>query len=113
MATDNALHARFTAFEVCIEDRLQELLREFKRSRSDSPNKTQHHESSNLKGSRSEKYDHGQDTGYSCMRVEFHRWEDGDPIGWISLAENFFRFHRTPEESKVEITFIQLEGDTI
>ncbi|RRT67072.1 hypothetical protein B296_00033193 [Ensete ventricosum] len=41
------------------------------RSRSESPNKTQHGESSNLKGSQSEKSDHGHDTEYSCMRVEF------------------------------------------
>ncbi|RRT45415.1 hypothetical protein B296_00023601 [Ensete ventricosum] len=53
----------------------------------------------------------GQDTGYTCMRVEFPRWEDGNSIGWISCAEIFFRFHRITEESKVEITTIQLEGD--
>ncbi|RZR97379.1 hypothetical protein BHM03_00026551 [Ensete ventricosum] len=48
------------------------------------------------------------------MRVEFPRWEDGDPIGWISCAEFFFFFfHKPPEEFKVEIASIQLEGDTI
>ncbi|RRT46410.1 hypothetical protein B296_00022440 [Ensete ventricosum] len=94
-----------------MKDRFQELLREIRRSRSGSPNKAQHGESS--KGSRSEKYDHGQDTGYTRMRVEFPRWEDGDPIGWISCAEFFFNFYRTLEESKVEIASIQLEGDAI
>ncbi|RRT42569.1 hypothetical protein B296_00013965 [Ensete ventricosum] len=47
------------------------------------------------------------------MRVKFLRWEDGDPTGWISHVEKFFHFHRTPKESKVEITSIQLEGDAI
>ncbi|RWW46073.1 hypothetical protein BHE74_00048017 [Ensete ventricosum] len=47
------------------------------------------------------------------MRVEFFRWEDGDPIGWISCVEFFFFFHRTLEESKVEIASIQLEEDVI
>ncbi|RRT81670.1 hypothetical protein B296_00000085 [Ensete ventricosum] len=94
-----------------MEDRFQELLREIRRSRSESTKKTQHGESS--KGSRYEKYDQGQDTGYTHMKVEFPRWEDGNLIGWISCAERFFRFHRTPEESKVEITSIQFEGDAI
>ncbi|RZR81231.1 hypothetical protein BHM03_00007410 [Ensete ventricosum] len=61
MAMDDALDARFKAFEARIK-RLQELLREFKRSRSET-------------------YDHGQDTGYPRMREEFPRWEDRDPIG--------------------------------
>ncbi|RWW21340.1 hypothetical protein GW17_00014514 [Ensete ventricosum] len=102
MNTDDALDAKFKAFEARMEDRFQELLHEIRRNRSESPNKAQHGESS--KGSQSEKYDHGQNTGYPRMRVEFPRWEDGNPIGWISCAKKIFRFHRTPEESKVEIT---------
>ena len=53
------------------------------------------------------------DTNYSHMKVEFPRWEDGNPTSWISKAEIFFRFHRTPEESEVEIASIQLDGDAI
>ncbi|RRT48686.1 hypothetical protein B296_00028882 [Ensete ventricosum] len=67
-----------------MEERLQELFSEFRRSLFDSPNKSQHGESSNLKGSRSEKYDQGQDTRYPRIRMEFPRWEDGDPTSWIS-----------------------------
>ncbi|RWV95054.1 hypothetical protein GW17_00042354 [Ensete ventricosum] len=52
-----------------VEDRFQELLHEFRRSRLESPNKTQHGES--FKGSRPKKYDHAQDIGYTRMRVEF------------------------------------------
>ncbi|RWW40950.1 hypothetical protein BHE74_00053600 [Ensete ventricosum] len=62
-----------------MEERLQELFREFKKSLLNSLNKSQHGESSNLKGSRSKNYDKGQDTGYPCVRVEFSKWEDGDP----------------------------------
>ncbi|RZS26574.1 hypothetical protein BHM03_00059931 [Ensete ventricosum] len=94
-----------------MEDRFQELLREIRRSRSESPNKTQHGENSIR--SRSEKYDHGQDIGYTHIRVEFLKWKDGNPIGWISHVEIFFCFHRTPKESKVEIASIQLKGDVI
>ena len=53
------------------------------------------------------------DTSYPRIKVEFPRWEDGDSTSWISRVEIFFRFHRTPEESKVEIASIQLDGDAI
>ncbi|RWV77992.1 hypothetical protein GW17_00061110, partial [Ensete ventricosum] len=79
--------------------------------RSSRPNKTQHGES--FKGSRSKKYDHGQDTRYTCMRIEFSRWEDGDLIGWISRSEKFFHFHKTLVESMVEMASTQLESDVI
>ncbi|RZR77668.1 hypothetical protein BHM03_00002791 [Ensete ventricosum] len=57
MTTDDAFDARFKIFEARMEDRFQELLCEIRRSRSESPKKTQHGESS--KGSRSEKCDQG------------------------------------------------------
>ncbi|RZR94505.1 hypothetical protein BHM03_00023207 [Ensete ventricosum] len=57
MVMDDALDARFKASEARIEDRLQQPLCEFKRSRS-------------------EKYDHGQDIGYPCKREEFPKWKD-------------------------------------
>ncbi|RZR85774.1 hypothetical protein BHM03_00012812 [Ensete ventricosum] len=78
---DDKIDARFKAFEARIQNRLQELFSKFKRSLSKNPNKSQHDESSSLKGNISEKYDQGQDTRYPRMRVEFPRWEDGDPIG--------------------------------
>ncbi|RRT56635.1 hypothetical protein B296_00028642 [Ensete ventricosum] len=84
------MDARFDAFETHIDNKLQELLREFRRSQSKSPNKPQHNESFSLKRNRSKKYDQGQDTGYP--RMEFPRWKDGDPIGWISRSEKFFSF---------------------
>ncbi|RRT42630.1 hypothetical protein B296_00051303 [Ensete ventricosum] len=42
------------------------------------------------------------------MRVDFPRWE-GDPIGWISSVECYFRFHRTTDASMVEIAAIPLK----
>ncbi|RRT82730.1 hypothetical protein B296_00004095 [Ensete ventricosum] len=47
------------------------------------------------------------------MRMDFPRWEDGDPTNWTSRAEKFFHFHRTLEESKVEVASNQLDGDAI
>ncbi|RRT36815.1 hypothetical protein B296_00031357 [Ensete ventricosum] len=69
MTTDDAHDRRFKAFEARMENRFQELLREIRRSRSESSKKTQHGESS--KGNRSEKCDQGHDTGYTRIRVEF------------------------------------------
>ncbi|RZS15615.1 hypothetical protein BHM03_00047470, partial [Ensete ventricosum] len=69
MTTEDALDARFKACEARIEGRFQELLCEIRRSQSESLNRTQHGES--FKGSRSEKYDHGQDIRYTRMRMEF------------------------------------------
>ncbi|RWW36585.1 hypothetical protein BHE74_00058380 [Ensete ventricosum] len=94
MAMDDVLDARVKAFETRIEDILQELFREFRRSRS-------------------KKYDYGQHIGYPHMREEFPRWEDGNPIGWISCVEKVFHFHKTPEESMVEISSTQLKDDVI
>ncbi|RRT83849.1 hypothetical protein B296_00000766 [Ensete ventricosum] len=92
-----------------MENRLQEIFNEFKRSLLENPNKSQHNKSSSLKRNRSEKYDQGQNTGYP--RVEFPRWEDEDPIDWISHTEKFFYFHRIPKQSMVEIASTQLKGD--
>ncbi|RWW60204.1 hypothetical protein BHE74_00032816 [Ensete ventricosum] len=47
------------------------------------------------------------------MKVDFPRWEEGDPIGWISRTERYFRFYRTADAIRVEIAIIHLEGDTI
>ncbi|RWV94354.1 hypothetical protein GW17_00043114 [Ensete ventricosum] len=47
------------------------------------------------------------------MKVDFPRWEEGDSIGWISRAERYFRFYRTADSTRVEITAIHLEGNAI
>ncbi|RRT85540.1 hypothetical protein B296_00004171 [Ensete ventricosum] len=48
-----------------------------------------------------------------CMRVDFPRWEEGDPTGWLSHIERYFRYRRTPKASMVDIVVIYLEGDAI
>jgi hypothetical protein len=47
------------------------------------------------------------------MKLEFPRWDDEDPSGWVSRAECFFKYHHTPADSKVEIASISLDGDAI
>ncbi|RRT42068.1 hypothetical protein B296_00021557 [Ensete ventricosum] len=47
------------------------------------------------------------------MRVDFPRWEDGDPTGWLSCVKCYFRYHRTPEATMVDIAVIHLERDAI
>ncbi|RWV84084.1 hypothetical protein GW17_00054235, partial [Ensete ventricosum] len=48
-----------------------------------------------------------------CMKVDFPRWEEGDPIRRISRAERDFQFYRTADATRVEIAAIHLEGDAI
>ncbi|RWW67435.1 hypothetical protein BHE74_00025120 [Ensete ventricosum] len=45
------------------------------------------------------------------MKVDFPRWEERDPIGWILRVERYFRFYRTVDATQVEIAAIHLEGD--
>ncbi|RZS19516.1 hypothetical protein BHM03_00051915 [Ensete ventricosum] len=47
------------------------------------------------------------------MRVDFPRWEERDPTGWISRAEHYFRYYRTPEDSMVDTAVNHLERDAI
>ncbi|RWW85522.1 hypothetical protein BHE74_00005788 [Ensete ventricosum] len=47
------------------------------------------------------------------MKVDFPRWEEGDPIRLIAHAERYFQFYRTADATRVEITTIHLEGDAI
>ncbi|KAG6503886.1 hypothetical protein ZIOFF_036210 [Zingiber officinale] len=57
--------------------------------------------------SRQQQYDQGANSNedrehnYPHMKVEFPRWENNDPIGWISRAEKYFRFHSTSDNAKV------------
>ncbi|RWW51744.1 hypothetical protein BHE74_00041882 [Ensete ventricosum] len=100
MALDNAIDVKLEAFEARIEDKLHALFKEFK-----EPIRT--------KKNQSEKGDQAQDFAYSRIRVDFPRWKDGDPIGWISRVERYFRFHKTRDASMVDVATIHLEGDVI
>ena len=46
-------------------------------------------------------------------KMEFPKFEGGDPRGWILKAEKYFRYYQTPDESKVEIASMYLEGDAL
>ncbi|GJT63326.1 retrotransposon gag domain, retroviral aspartyl protease [Tanacetum coccineum] len=43
-------------------------------------------------------------------KMEFPKFQGGDPRGWILKAEKYFRYYET-HESKVEIASMYLEGD--
>ncbi|RRT80887.1 hypothetical protein B296_00022660, partial [Ensete ventricosum] len=109
----------FEVLEAKIESRLQETVDDFKKSLLEGFSKIQQDGNST---SISKQLDLSEitkrgyqehDNGYPQMKVEFLRWEDRDSTSWISRVENFFRFHKTPEDSKVEIASIQLNEDAI
>lgn len=47
------------------------------------------------------------------MKLEFPKFEGGDPRGWILKAEKYFRFYQTPDDLKVEVAAMYLEGDAL
>ncbi|RZR87316.1 hypothetical protein BHM03_00014689 [Ensete ventricosum] len=54
-----------------------------------------------------------EDLASTRMRVDFSRWEDGDPTGWILRAKWYFRYHRTLEASMVDIATIHQGREAI
>ncbi|RRT64020.1 hypothetical protein B296_00010059 [Ensete ventricosum] len=81
--------------------------------RPSSPRKSQHGETSDRHDDPQE-HDHiTSDLNNPCMKVDFLRWEEGDPIGWISHTECCFRFYRTVDATRMEIAAIHLKGDAI
>ncbi|XP_028807937.1 uncharacterized protein LOC114762595 [Neltuma alba] len=46
-------------------------------------------------------------------KVEFPKYEGGDPRGWVMEAEKYFRYYQTPEELKVDVAAMNLEGDAL
>ncbi|RWW63613.1 hypothetical protein BHE74_00029199 [Ensete ventricosum] len=113
MALEEAIDAKFEAFESCMEEKMQSLFAEFSIGRPSSPRKSHHGETSDW---RDDPQEHGHITSNPnnpCMTVDFLRWEEGDPIGWISCVEHYVRFYQTVDATWVEITTIHLEGDAI
>lgn len=45
--------------------------------------------------------------------MEFPKFKGGDPRGWILKAGKYFRYYRTPDELKVDIAAMYLEGDAL
>ncbi|RZS09890.1 hypothetical protein BHM03_00041014 [Ensete ventricosum] len=95
------------------QDKLRALFAEFNLSRPPSPRRSQQGESSYRREDSQEKGEPTTDTPYPRMRVDFPRWEEGNTTGWISHAKRYFRYHKTPDASMVDITAIHLEGNVI
>ncbi|RZR82137.1 hypothetical protein BHM03_00008492 [Ensete ventricosum] len=112
MASDNAIDVKLEAFEARMED-ITHTLQRIKIGRSESPKRSQCEESSDHKENQLEKGVQAQDSMFPHIRVDFLRWEDGDPTGWISHVERYFRFYKTQDASMVDIVAIHLEGDAI
>ncbi|RZS22301.1 hypothetical protein BHM03_00055058 [Ensete ventricosum] len=96
-----------------MKEKTQSLFIEFSMGRTPSPKKSQQGETSDR---RDDPQEHGRiilDPNTSHMKVDFPRWEEGDPIRWIACTECYFQFYRTADATRVEITAIHLEGDAI
>ncbi|MUG03554.1 hypothetical protein ECC01_21445 [Bacillus tequilensis] len=112
MASKEAINAKFEALEARMEDKIRTLFTELRLGRPLSPKKSYQGES--FAQSHQARRDDFQgrggsmiDPNYPRMRVDFPRWEEGDPIGWISRAERYFRYHKTADASMVKIAAIQ------
>lgn len=46
-------------------------------------------------------------------KVDFPKFDGGDPRGWIMKAEKYFRYYQTPEDLKVDVASMYLEGDAL
>ena len=46
-------------------------------------------------------------------KVEFPKFEKGDPQGWILKAEKYFRYYQISEDLKIDSATINLEGDAL
>ena len=92
MASKEVINAKFKALEARMEDKIRTLFTELRLGRPLSRKKSYHGESfaQSHQARRDEFQGRGGSTtepNYPCMRVDFPRWEEGDPIGWISHAE--------------------------
>ena len=118
MASEEAMNTKFEAFEARMEDKIRTLFTELRLGRLLSPKKS-HQGESFAQSHQARRYDFQErgssmtNPNYPCMRVDFPRWEEGDPIGWISRAERYFRYHKTADVSMVKIVAIHLEEDAI
>jgi len=46
-------------------------------------------------------------------KMDFPRFKGGNPRGWILKAEKYFCYYQTPDEHKVDIAAMYLEGDAL
>ncbi|RRT75796.1 hypothetical protein B296_00013134 [Ensete ventricosum] len=113
MALDESIDAKLEAFENRMDEKMRALFVEFNIGQPSSPRMSHHGETSDRRDNPQE-YGHiTSDPNNPHMKVDFPRWEEGDPIGRISCMERYFRFYRTADATRVEIAVIHLEGDAI
>ncbi|RRT32862.1 hypothetical protein B296_00046138 [Ensete ventricosum] len=113
VASKEAIDAKLEAFEKCMEEKMRSFFVEFSIDRPSSPRKSQHGETSYRQDDPQEHGHITSDLNNPCMRFDFPRWEEGDPIRWISCVERYFRFYRIANATQVEIAAIHLKGDAI
>ena len=46
-------------------------------------------------------------------KIVFPSFSDGDPRGWILKAEKYFRYYDIPDDEKVDVASMRLEGDAL
>lgn len=46
-------------------------------------------------------------------KIDFPTFSNGDPRGWILKAEKYFRYYNVPEEERVDVAAMHLEGDAL
>ncbi|RWV90030.1 hypothetical protein GW17_00047796 [Ensete ventricosum] len=113
MASEETINAKFEVSKSCMEEKMRSLFAEFNIGRPPNPKKSQQGETLDRRDNPQE---HGHiipDPNNSCMKVDFPRWEERDPIRWIVSAERYFRFYRIADATRVEIAAIHLEGYAI
>ncbi|RRT31552.1 hypothetical protein B296_00032932 [Ensete ventricosum] len=109
MASEEAIDAKLKAFENRMEEKMRSLFVEFSIGRPSSQRKSHHGETSDQRDDPQEHRHITSDPNNPCMRVDFPIWDEGDPIGWISRAEYYFRFYRIADATWLEIAAIYLE----
>ncbi|RWW42035.1 hypothetical protein BHE74_00052442 [Ensete ventricosum] len=113
MASEEAINAKLEAFGNRMEEKMQSLFAELSIGQLSNRRKSQHGETSDRQDDPQEHGHITSDLNNPRMKVDFPRWEEGDPIGRISRAEWYFQFYRTVDATRVEIAAIHLEGDAI
>ncbi|RRT43154.1 hypothetical protein B296_00008069 [Ensete ventricosum] len=113
MTSEEAINSKFEAFESCMEEKMRSIFVKFSIGRLSSPRKSHHGETLDWRDDPQEHGHISSDPNNPYVKVDFLRWEEGDPIRWISRAKRYFWFYRTADATRVEITAIHLEGDAI
>ncbi|KAJ0440472.1 putative nucleotidyltransferase, Ribonuclease H [Helianthus annuus] len=55
----------------------------------------------------------GRQHGRPYNKIDFPTFSGGDPRGWLIKAEKYFRYYHIPDEERVEVASMHLEGDAL